>query len=229
MPTSDIMHQLEMFATQTVMATMGITNTVPIAPVEGTLVPGVDQQPAGGEQPTQAPAGGEQPAEPPAGGEQPTEAPAGGEQPTQAPAGGEQPTQAPAGGVQPTQPPAELVVPTGIPTIQPPNEYTLQTGEYIYCIARRFDINPADLLAANGLNTASVVYAGLTLTIPQTSNPFPGQRAILKHPATYTVNSGETIYSVACKYGDVTPEAIAYANNLQSPYTLQAGQQLIIP
>ena len=124
---------------------------------------------------------------------------------------------------------AELVVPTGIPTIQPPNSYTLHTGEYIYCIARRFDVNPAELLAANGSNTASVVYAGLTLNIPQTGNPFPGQRAILKHPAMVTVSSGETIYSIACQYGDVTPEAIAYANNLQSPYTLQAGQQLIIP
>jgi LysM repeat protein len=234
-PTSDVMQQLEMFATQTVMASMGITGTIPIVPAEGTLVPGVDQQPAGGQPPT----GGEQPAagQPPAGGEQTAQPPAGGEQTAQPPAGGEQPTQAPAGS-EPTatavppaagEPSGELVVPTGIPTVTPPNSYTLHTGEYIYCIARRFDVNPTDLLALNGLTTSSYVYAGLELKIPQNGNPFPGQRSLMKHPAMYTVSSGETIYSIACQFGDVTPEAIAYANNLGEPYKLQSGQELIIP
>jgi len=237
MPTSDIMQQLEMFATQTVMASMGITGTVPMAPVEGTLVPGVDQQPETGEQPAtgEQPEGGEQPAT----GEQPAgEQTAGGEQTTseQQPAGSTETT----GGSQPaaTSQPASsgqqtsggaLVVPTGIPTITPPNSYTLHTGEYVYCIARRFDINPGELLSLNGLSPSSVVYAGLTLKIPQTGNTFPGQRSLLSHPTTYTVSSGDTIYSVACQFGDVTPEAIAYANNLQEPYKLQDGQELIIP
>ena len=232
-PTSDVMKQLEMFATQTIMASMGITATLPGVAPEGTVVPGVDQQPpAGGEQPAagqQPPAGGEQPAagqQPPAGGVQPTAAqPPAGQQP---PAGGVQPTAQPP--VAPvTQPPAAPTAPVAVPTVKVPNEYTLHTGEHVYCIARRFDVNPSELLNLNGLGTASVVYAGMVLKIPQTNNTFPGQRALIKHPTTHTISSGETIYSIACQYGDVSPEAIIAVNNLSSPYKLQVGQQLYIP
>jgi len=111
-----------------------------------------------------------------------------------------------------------------------PSSYTLQEGEFIYCVARRFDINPADLLSINNLSNADTIYPGLTLTIPQ-SGSFPGARSLLSHPDTYTVdgNGDNTIYAVACKYGDVYPEAIANANNLSLSTTLDVGQTLKIP
>jgi LysM repeat protein len=43
------------------------------------------------------------------------------------------------------------------------------------------------------------------------------------------VSSGETIYSIACYYGDVSPEAIIALNGLEEPYKLTAGQKLNIP
>jgi LysM repeat protein len=43
------------------------------------------------------------------------------------------------------------------------------------------------------------------------------------------VLSGDTVYSVACKYGDPDPLAIAAANGLQSPYTLTVGQSIQVP
>ena len=224
-PTSDVMQQLEMFATQTVMASMGITTTLPGGAPVGTVVPGVDQQPPAGEQTPVA--GGEQPA---AGQQTPV---AGGEQPAtgqQTPvAGGEQPaaTQPPAQAVE--QQPAVPAPQVAVPTIPVPKEYTLHTGEHVYCIARRFDVNPSELLSINGLGNASVVFAGMALKIPQTNNTFPGQRALIKHPTNHTISSGETLYSIACQYGDVTPEAIAAVNSLTSPFKLQAGQQLYIP
>jgi hypothetical protein len=46
---------------------------------------------------------------------------------------------------------------------------------------------------------------------------------------TYTVrSSNETIYSVACHFGDVDPGAIASANNLQGT-SLTINQTLTIP
>ncbi len=123
---------------------------------------------------------------------------------------------------------------TPLPAITPavgrPATYTLQPGEFPYCIARRFNVDPNELLALNGLSDGMVYYPGLTLQIPQTGNPFPGERALRPHPATYTVSSSEdTIYRIACYYGDVDPAQIAAVNNLASPYTLQIGQTLSIP
>ena len=110
-----------------------------------------------------------------------------------------------------------------------PNSYSLHKGEFPFCIARRFDVDVSDLLSLNGLGVNSLVSVGYTLKIPQTGNGFNGQRALEDHPDTYTVSSGDTIYSVACLYGDVYPEAIAQANDLAKPYNLRDGTKLHIP
>jgi LysM repeat protein len=106
----------------------------------------------------------------------------------------------------------------------------LRSGEFPYCIARRFDVDPEALLSLNGLASGTIFYPNRTLRIPQTGN-FPGTRALRNHPGTYTVgSSSETLYSIACLYGDVRPEAIAQANNLASADSaLTSGQQLSIP
>jgi LysM repeat protein len=113
-----------------------------------------------------------------------------------------------------------------------PATYVLQKGEFPYCIARRFNVNPDELLTLNGISPtqASSLQPGRLLQIPQTGNPFPGDRALRPHPATFTVTSSEqTIYGAACYYGDVEPLDIAVFNNLTAPYTLSAGQVLNIP
>jgi LysM repeat protein len=111
-----------------------------------------------------------------------------------------------------------------------PAEWALRSGEFPYCIARRFDVDPSALLSLNGLSNGNLFYPGRTLKIPQTGT-FPGTRALRNHPATYTVGSStETLYSIACLFGDVRPEAIAQANNLASAdAALTSGQSLSIP
>jgi LysM repeat protein len=123
--------------------------------------------------------------------------------------------------------PAATSVPPGVR----PATYTLQKGEFPYCIARRFNVDPTQLLSLSGLTTQQAynLSAGTVLTVPQ-SGSFPGNRALTAHPATYTVASAtETVYSIACKYGDVDPNAIASANNISVNATLTVGQQLQIP
>jgi len=111
-----------------------------------------------------------------------------------------------------------------------PGSYTLQAGEFPYCIARRFNVDPGELLNLNGLSDGGVYYSNLTLDIPTTGNPFPGERALRSHPDTYTVaDASITLYGIACIYGDVDPAAIAQANNLQLSTTLTIGQTLNIP
>lgn len=124
-----------------------------------------------------------------------------------------------------------IVVATAMPTPTPgrPATYTLQKGEFPYCLARRFNVDPGELLALNGLTPGQATYPGQVLRIPQTGSPFPAQRALRSHPTTYTVQSGDTIYSVACLFGDVDPMAIVAANQLPEPYTLTPGSVINIP
>lgn len=123
-----------------------------------------------------------------------------------------------------TPEPTEVIV---IPTLTRPAQYTVQEGEYLYCLARRFDLNPQDLLDLN--TVGDDISPGTILEIPQTGSWPGGERALKAHPTSYTVVSGDTIYSIACDFGDVTPEAIIAANKLEEPYTLTAGQTLQIP
>jgi nucleoid-associated protein YgaU len=81
----------------------------------------------------------------------------------------------------------------------------------------------------NGLTLTSVIQPGTELRIPQTGKGFPDTRALHKHPTTYTVKAGDTIYTIGCYYGDVDPLVIASLNGIASPYKLTAGQTLNIP
>jgi len=130
-----------------------------------------------------------------------------------------------------TENPTPLPSITTVPgPITKPATYTLQKGEFPFCIARRFNVDPDELLALNGLTRSQSYFTpGTVLKIPQAGKAFPGARALLSHPTQYTVLFGDTIYSIACKFGDVDPTLIATQNGLQPPYTLTVGAQISIP
>jgi len=130
--------------------------------------------------------------------------------------------------VVPTVAPTFALVATATPGL--PATYTLHQGEWPFCIARRYNIDPSALLDANALDADSKPAEGTQLKIPQGAGNWPaGERALVAHPAIYTVQPGDTIYSIACDYGDVDPNGIIAANSLTSPYTLNLGQSLQIP
>jgi LysM repeat protein len=134
----------------------------------------------------------------------------------------------------------EAVVPTAtqaavvplVPTSTPgsPTTYKIHDGETIYCLARRFNIDPVDILAVN--NDDPNVYPDDVINIPQSGAAFPGERALHPHTAnmTYTVTADyDTIYKIGCYFGDVDPNRIIAANSLKDPFTLTLGQKIIIP
>lgn len=133
----------------------------------------------------------------------------------------------------PTAIPAATLVPgTPVPPGVRPPSYTLQKGEWPWCIARRFNVDPYAMLQASGLTVAQaeILAAGTVLTIPQGAGAFPGPRTLKTHPASYTVASGnDTVHGIACQFGDVDPNAIASANSISVSAALTAGQILQIP
>jgi LysM repeat protein len=124
---------------------------------------------------------------------------------------------------------AAATTPGVIPTLTKPATYTLQKGEWPICIARRFDVDHTELLTDNNLAMNTTPAEGTVLKIPATGSWSYGDRARFEHPTTYTVKADDTVYTVACYFGDVSPEAIIAANSLTTPYTLTAGQTLKIP
>jgi len=204
--TQNVMGQLESFATQTAIALAG-GGTVPTVSLPGaeTPVAPTAEGATGGETPA-APA----PVTPEAG-----TTPETGATPEVAPA-----AEVPAGPTNTPAPIPELVVPAN---------YTLRGGEFPYCIARRFDLDPGELLQINGLGPNTPTSPGLTLKIPTTGNKWPGDRSLKPHPTTYTVRAGDTVYSIACQFGAVDPNAILAVNGIGEGRQLQAGQTLQIP
>jgi LysM repeat protein len=121
-------------------------------------------------------------------------------------------------------------VPQPIVQTSKPAAYTLHEGEFPWCIARRFNVDPAELLSLNGLPLdGQTYYAGLALKIPATGGAFPATRSLKAHPAQYTVRVNDTIYSIACEFGDVDPLNIAAVNNLGGAYNLTTGTTIQIP
>ena len=130
-----------------------------------------------------------------------------------------------------------LMTVTGIEETLPPTlatsqlvTYTLHLGEYPYCIARRLNVDPQELLILNGLLGRSTFPKGMVLQIPQTAKSFPAERQLRPHPRKYTVStSQETLYTIACQFGDIDPLTIAQANQIVVDSALSIGQKLNIP
>ncbi|MBT3339013.1 MAG: LysM peptidoglycan-binding domain-containing protein [Anaerolineae bacterium] len=129
---------------------------------------------------------------------------------------------------------ATTAVPSSTPSVGGgvPATYTLEKGEFPYCITRRFNVDPGELLSLNSISNASAgaLQPGLNLKIPQSGASFPGNRAWHTHPTTYVLSEASTVYAVACYFGDVEPSAILSANPaITNPDLISAGTSLQIP
>ena len=158
---------------------------------------------------------------------------------TEAAPAGEDPTAVPEGvtvtpeaesPVGPTLTPTAIVVAPPTAVVGRPASYTLKKGEFPYCVARRFNIDPTELLNLNNLSSAQAqsLQPGLTLSIPQSGAAFPSARALHAHPVSYTVPSNTNVYAIACFFGDVDPAAIVTRNNLSDPNNVAGGTVLQI-
>jgi len=105
--------------------------------------------------------------------------------------------------------------------------HTVQQGETLSSIARRYGTTWQVIANANGLQNPNQIYVGQKLTIPAgggTSGGTSGCR--LRH----TVQQGEWVWQIARRYG-TSPYDILAANGLtiQSANTIYPGTVLCIP
>jgi LysM repeat protein len=120
--------------------------------------------------------------------------------------------------------------------------HTVQSGETLGLIAAQYGTTVDAIVQANGLSDPNYIYVGQQLVIPGaggattafagggsasagTSAPAP---AAPGGGTTYVVESGDTLYGIAGRFG-TSVSAIAAANNLSDPNYIYPGQQLTIP
>jgi LysM repeat protein len=123
-----------------------------------------------------------------------------------------QPTTPPSAPTNTPWPPAAAAAPSG------QTSYTVKPGDRLFSIGRAFQINPYAIAQANRLGPPYTIHPGQALVIPTGGTSGP----------THTVAAGETVYSIARKYGK-SAAAIINANNLSNPNFIFPGQVLNIP
>ncbi|WP_343812756.1 LysM peptidoglycan-binding domain-containing protein, partial [Virgibacillus siamensis] len=108
--------------------------------------------------------------------------------------------------------PNQLVVGQSLVIPEPGREYVVQSGDTLVRIASMFDVSVQKLAEANNI-TSGVIYVGQMLELPY---------------FMHTVNLGETIWSIAQRYGS-SVDTILQANDIAEPGLIYPGQSIRIP
>jgi LysM repeat protein len=116
-----------------------------------------------------------------------------------------------------------------------PATYVVEAGDALSDIALRFGLSTASVLALNGLSWKSLIFPGqvlrLTTTrVAATVAASPRTEAPAARPTrttTYTITSGDTITSIARRFG-VSIESILAANHLTASSIIYSGRTLVI-
>jgi len=116
--------------------------------------------------------------------------------------------------------------------------YKVQPGDSLFAIAKSFGVTTSELVAANKITDPNHIVVGAVLTIPARS----ATTATTARPTsttaksttsttakgTYTVKTGDTLSSIAAKFG-LSVQALETANNITDPNKIYVGQVLHIP
>lgn len=100
----------------------------------------------------------------------------------------------------------------------PSNTYTVQKGDTYYLIAKKCGVSLSSLLSLNGATSSSVLYPNQKIKIPDSGSGY----------TTYTVQKGDTYWTISQKYG-VSLNSILEANNATTNDYLDIGDKVKIP
>ena len=115
--------------------------------------------------------------------------------------------------------------------------YTVQTGDTLWKIARKYNCSLTGIMAANSdrIKNPNRIHAGWQLKIPKSGAPVSGSTpdAVLpenKKSGRYIVRQGDTLWKIARKYGCSVAEIISLNRELiRNPALIYSGWELKVP
>ena len=96
--------------------------------------------------------------------------------------------------------------------------YTVRPGNTLFAIAQLFGTSANDIARYNGIVYPYTIYPGQKLRIPVEE---------ITPPQFYFVRPGDTLYSIASRYG-LDLNALVAINNLETPNTIYPGQRIML-
>lgn len=96
--------------------------------------------------------------------------------------------------------------------------YTVQRGDTLYKISRKYDVTVGDIMAENpSIKNASVIYVGQKIVIPSTKM------------VKYTVQPGDTMWAIAARYEISLSELLKANPQITNSSSIYVGQAITIP
>jgi GH25 family lysozyme M1 (1,4-beta-N-acetylmuramidase) len=118
------------------------------------------------------------------------------------------------------------------PASSAPKKHTVSAGDTFESVAMKYGLTVRELVSANPqlLKTGDQLTIPAAVAIPAESGSSSGSTTggAPAQPRTYTVKSGDTLSSIAVRFG-TTVAKIASANNITNINIISVGQVLVIP
>ncbi len=129
-----------------------------------------------------------------------------------------------------------------------PDDYTVKSGDTLYSIAWRYEIDPEQLSAWNNIDSSNLIKAGQRIHTRRPANfnaskptervspsdrnkwrprSAPKSDSYYKNAQSIKARKGDSLYAIS-KRSNVSVARLAQLNQLKKPYTIQPGQTIFL-